>query len=283
MRLRIHSDLAEFWALAKPVYAADPVRHTVALTVIHNLVALPDPHEPAPLLVTLWQGDTLAGAAFRTNGRALSVGAIPEDATESVASALVAIDPNMVGVNGPRAIAERFVRAWAELQGAAFRQMYLMHLYRLDELLPPKAEGRARLAVDTDVPQLATWYRDFAIEALGGQRGADHEEDFVRRMLALGNGMLIWERDGVAVSSARASAPLDGMSRISAVYTPPEHRCHGYGSAATAAASRWALDAGAAHVVLFTDSSNPISNSIYQQIGYRHVCDTVEFAFESRD
>ena len=72
------------------------------------------------------------------------------------------------------------------------------------------------------------------------------------------------------------------MSRIASVWTPPEHRGRGFGSAATAAASRWALDAGAEHVVLFTDLANPVSNSIYPKIGYRPVHDAVDLAFARR-
>jgi predicted GNAT family acetyltransferase len=37
--------------------------------------------------------------------------------------------------------------------------------------------------------------------------------------------------------------------------------------------SQQALDAGAAEVLLFTDLANPVSNSIYQRIGYRAVED----------
>jgi predicted GNAT family acetyltransferase len=69
------------------------------------------------------------------------------------------------------------------------------------------------------------------------------------------------------------------MSRIGPVYTPPERRGHGYGSAVTAAASRWALDKRANHVLLFTDLANPVSNSIYQQIGYIPVADALDVRF----
>ncbi len=69
------------------------------------------------------------------------------------------------------------------------------------------------------------------------------------------------------------------MSRIGPVYTVPQHRGHGYGSAVTAAAASWALQAGARHVVLNTDLSNPISNAIYPRIGFRPVYDAVEIAF----
>jgi predicted GNAT family acetyltransferase len=41
----------------------------------------------------------------------------------------------------------------------------------------------------------------------------------------------------------------------------------------------WARGSGAREVVLFTDLSNPVSNSIYQRIGYRAVSDAVDVAF----
>jgi predicted GNAT family acetyltransferase len=47
----------------------------------------------------------------------------------------------------------------------------------------------------------------------------------------------------------------------------------------TAAASRWALEAGAERVVLFTDLANPTTNRLYPRIGYRPVHDAVEVRF----
>jgi hypothetical protein len=37
----------------------------------------------------------------------------------------------------------------------------------------------------------------------------------------------------------------------------------------TATVSPWALNAGADEVLLYTDLANPVSNSVYQRIGYR--------------
>ncbi len=84
---------------------------------------------------------------------------------------------------------------------------------------------------------------------------------------------------GEPVAYAAASVPSHGMSRIGSVYTPREHRGHGYGSAVTAAVSQWALDNGASDVVLFTDLSNPTSNSIYQKLGYVPVLDAIDHRF----
>jgi predicted GNAT family acetyltransferase len=43
--------------------------------------------------------------------------------------------------------------------------------------------------------------------------------------------------------------------------------------------TRSALEAGAAHVVLFTDLANPTSNGIYQRLGYRPVVDRLVLGF----
>jgi predicted GNAT family acetyltransferase len=81
------------------------------------------------------------------------------------------------------------------------------------------------------------------------------------------------------VSMATTTSVISGMSRIAPVYTPPEHRGHGYGSAVTADAARWALDHDAEHVLLFTDLANPVSNSIYQRIGFVPVADALDVTF----
>jgi predicted GNAT family acetyltransferase len=72
---------------------------------------------------------------------------------------------------------------------------------------------------------------------------------------------------------AATTPAVAGMARITPVYTPPEHRGRGYGAAVTLAVSRAAQEAGAAHVLLFTDLTNSTSNRLYQRIGYRPVSD----------
>jgi predicted GNAT family acetyltransferase len=79
---------------------------------------------------------------------------------------------------------------------------------------------------------------------------------------------------GIALSS------LDAGARVGPVYTPPESRRRGYAGAITAAISRRALDDGAPQVSLFTDLANPISNGVYQRLGYVPVEDRQILEFE---
>lgn len=72
---------------------------------------------------------------------------------------------------------------------------------------------------------------------------------------------------------AGVSRPVAGTVRVSAVYTPREHRGAGYAAAVTAEVSRAAREAGAEEVLLFADLANPTSNGVYRRIGFEAVCD----------
>ena len=79
---------------------------------------------------------------------------------------------------------------------------------------------------------------------------------------------------------AVAKRRLPHGGSIGGVYTPKEHRGHGYASACVAALSQRQLDAGKQFCCLFADLANPTSNGIYQKIGYVPVADSVQYKFE---
>ncbi len=120
----------------------------------------------------------------------------------------------------------------------------------------------------------AAW--PFAAE-VRDEAGEDHEAA-VRDRLGYG-GISLWQAAGRPVSMGAVTRPVAGMVRIGPVYTPPEFRGAGYASAVTAELSLRAREAGAAEVLLYTDLDNPVSNSIYQRIGYRAVEDRVVLTF----
>jgi GNAT superfamily N-acetyltransferase len=276
MDVRVHEDRAGFAAAVGPMYAADPVRHTLAISVIARLL-----HDPTvePVMLTVHRDGELHGAAFRTPPWPLIVSGLPIDAAPAVAAVLASVDPGMPSVNGPREPAEGFARAWAEHTGANLRETLAGRLYELGDLTVPTAPGAGRPATPDDVALLVGWRGAFEIEAHGHDRVRDRAEEIIRQGFARGDRHELWVHDGEVVSWAHVSAPTDGMSRIAPVYTPPGYRGRGYGSAVTAAVSGWARDAGAEHVLLFTDLANPTSNSIYQKIGYRPVSDMCEIEF----
>ncbi|MHA6621084.1 GNAT family N-acetyltransferase [Pseudonocardia sp. DLS-67] len=274
----LHRDAGAFAAAAAPLLQADPLRHTVALSVLDAMLRA---GEPSAVLLTVHEAGEVKGAALRSPGRPALVSAVPPRLAPAVERALADADPAVGGVSAPVAEAEAFAAARVARTGGRAEPAMRMRLFALDVLVPPSGvPGRARRAEARDVPLLGSWRRAFGIEAQHdeGQAAAEAEE-IVARSLRLGAGEMLWEVDGTPVAQACAKPVIDGASRIGPVYTPPEHRGCGYAAAVTVAASRSALDAGARRVVLFTDLANPTTNRLYPRIGYRPVHDAVELRF----
>jgi len=276
MDLRVHDDPDEFEALAGPLYSADPVTHTLPITVLAGYL-----HNPAiePVMLTVHRAGELYGAVFRTPPWPFVVSALPADAVPAAAEILAGLDPHAPGVSGPRALAEVFARAWAAHTGSGVHEAMAMRMYELGELRAPVVSGSSRPATLDDLPLMLSWRRAFQREAMGHERASDRADQILRQAMERGDRQELWADGNEIVSWAHASVPNVRMSRVGPVYTPPALRGRGYGSAVTAAVSRWARDAGADHVLLFTDLANATSNSIYQKLGYRPVHDTCELEF----
>ena len=59
------------------------------------------------------------------------------------------------------------------------------------------------------------------------------------------------------------------------MYTPVEHRRHGYAAALTAAVARRLLTSCTV-VMLFADAANATSNGVYERLGFRATGEMVE-------
>ncbi|MEU5690164.1 GNAT family N-acetyltransferase [Actinosynnema sp. NPDC020468] len=274
-----YDDLAEFHAATVDFFGTDPVFHTTPIAALERRLRHPDPDDQPALMLTVVQDDVLVAAALRTPPWYLTLSGVPPQWADTLAEALAG-EVELPGVNGPRESVEAFTAAWTARTGVTAKEDAAMRLFRLGELEPPTdVTGEARLATEDDLDLLVRWYLEFVGEATVHEPEEDLANKVVRVGMAAGSGNVLWTVDGEPVAWACASKPVAGMSRIGPVFTPVAHRRHGYGAAVTAASSRWALEAGAEHVVLYTDLANPVSNSIYQRIGYRAVVDSAEFAF----
>lgn len=226
------------------------------------------------------QGDTVSGAVLQTPPYELVLAVVPGPAVESLVAALRQRGPDLPGVHGDQADVERFVDGY--LKDTRLRSVVAMRLrlYQLAELTPPKPgpNGRSRRATLADLDLVRRWTSEFLVESGLPASGAEDS--------LADDGLLLWEDTDpvtghlVPVSMAGCRPPVAGVSRVGPVYTPAPYRNRGYGAAVTAAISAESLRSGARQVVLFTDLANPVSNSIYQRIGYRPVSDRQIVRFE---
>ncbi len=132
-----------------------------------------------------------------------------------------------------------------------------------------------------DLALVVCWVKAFQQEAL--RISLSDEEALSWSQARIDNGQVyFWVLpDGVPVSLIATTLPISRIISIAPVYTPPELRGHGYASRSVAALSQHLLDSGWQRCSLFTDLSNPTANSIYQQVGYRPVCDFHQYDFRS--
>ncbi|WP_300013105.1 GNAT family N-acetyltransferase [Pseudonocardia sp.] len=276
MRVTVHRRVAAFDAAAAPLYDADPVRHTLAETVLDRLRTTGAPQ----LLLTVARGGATVGAVVREAGRNAAVSALPPAYAVAADEAAAAADPDLPGAVGPVAEVEAYARAVVARTGARVEVVMRTRLFRLVALTEPGCvPGGARVAGPDDVDLIVRWQAAFAAEAVSAlDPPADPRPGLVESM-GRGAGHLLWEVEGEPVAYATARRPVAGMSRVGPVYTPPASRGRGYGSAVTAAATAWAGRAGAREVVLFTDLANPVSNAIYPRLGFRPVDDGLELRF----
>lgn len=184
------------------------------------------------------------------------------------------------GVLASKQTARRFVDLWSGLTGATGRLHMPQRIYECTEVSRPSGvSGAPRSAATEDRELLIEWRGAFALEAVGErdsvpERSVDNWLDDEHS-----SGCVVW-CDPDPVSMVGYSSPTRNGMRVAPVYTPPELRGRGYASACTAEATQRVLDSGRTSVFLYTDLSNPTSNSIYQKIGYRPVCDVDQYRFE---
>jgi predicted GNAT family acetyltransferase len=135
--------------------------------------------------------------------------------------------------------------------------------------------GQLRRADDDDADRLIAWTRGFETDT----GGAAVSPETLRRRIGAGL-VWIWQRaEHEPVAMAALTTPLAGVTRVGLVYTPPEHRRHGYAAACTAAVSQMGLDMGAERCILYTQLSNPQSNAIYRSLGYEPIQETIHYRF----
>ncbi|WP_347550130.1 GNAT family N-acetyltransferase [Pseudalkalibacillus hwajinpoensis] len=187
---------------------------------------------------------------------------------------------SLPGVLGERQLVERFSDHYSKLSNRPRKVHMNQRIYQLDKVVFPKqVQGTIRTARDTDHQLLTRWIREFTV-AMGQPASTEESKERANQFIEE-QSVVLWENNGQVVSMANQTRPtINGMT-VNFVYTPPEFEKRGYASACVAKLSQSLLDRGYQFCSLYTDLSNPTSNSIYMKIGYRPVGDSTVFHFES--
>ena len=271
------SDPLDFLERAVPLLA-DEARHNLILGIAGTLRDEPTLY-PEHELWLVEDGQAVVAAALRTPPYNLVLGCGKKAALAALAGETGSRIPGAVGA---RPEIDEFVAACVDAHGVTPEPRVRQGIYALETVVPPAAPpGRPRDATPIDRPLLVRWWGEFGIEALGALEQDDEQNgrSVDHRLTASGNGIALWEIDGEPVCAVGYGSPTPTGVRIGPVYTPPAHRGRGYASALTTHVSAEQLAGGRNFCFLYTDLANPTSNRIYIAIGYRRVCDSIQYAF----
>lgn len=186
------------------------------------------------------------------------------------------------GVTGEPDVAEQFARCYAEERHETYRLHMTMESYHAPAVKPPQfVEGTIRQAAAGDTQQVARFLVGFSEDAYGVRANAASQVETAQRLIQQG-GLYLWTAGSKAVSMANAAHRSPRHGRINAVYTPRAERKKGYASALVADLGLRLLQDGLVPM-LYADQANPVSNRLYQHIGFSR-CGTIsDFKFVNNE
>ena len=188
-------------------------------------------------------------------------------------------DNNLLGVNAETGIANKFAKFYCEIAKQKYRLVKPMKILVLEQMqeLKNTCEATFRTATENDRKILTRYIKEFHKEALEEEKSDEYVNEKFDAYLE--RGYYVLEKDRKIVCQAVIGRELLKGKSISGVYTPKEERGKGYAYNLVYELSKKCLDEGAEYGVLYTDAGNPISNHVYEKIGYvkRVECEELEF------
>jgi hypothetical protein len=191
-------------------------------------------------------------------------------------------DVPVPGVMARRDMALYFAQAYCSSKGMSYEISMEQRIYELTEVNPDIPHiGTMRLVEESDMHFLPYWLEAFYIASEGFDKQTmriPQDAEFYLSRIAQKK-IYVLEEQGKPVSIAGTTREIQTVCGVAHVYTPPYFRRKGYATSCVAKLSQMILDRGFTKCVLYTDLANPTSNSIYQKIGYRPICDSVMLKF----
>jgi uncharacterized protein len=278
MEIKYFTNANDFLSLTADLLGKDEVCYGLILGIAKRLVDNPHTYgQTAPWFCVVKDGRKIVAAAMRTPPYNVILAHFSGDSVAIVSALVESISKRsetIPGVVGDKAVADLFVEAWCAAHGPSVKSKMAQRIYRLDKINDiPFASGKLRLATLEDKELVIKWGHSFNLEADPSSPEGDIIPKIERREVYL------WE-DGMPVSMAGKARTSDKSVRISLVYTPVNFRHKGYATSCVAALCQELLASGYQFCMLYTDLANPTSNSIYQKIGFKAVCDSVEYSFQ---
>jgi len=281
MKYTEYKNPVDFLNVCRSVFEEKEALYGLMLGISLRLVKNPLHYGSQPLLATISNDTELDLIALMTPPYKLQIALPNTGSYESVQLLVSKLRENgwhIPAVMGEEKAVKAFATYWNEVTGTCGREGMRQRIYELRTVQQIQyPEGAFRQADISDLDLAIKWSNSFYDDCFGDSEEMAKDGRYAKLLIEEGN-LFFWDNP-TPVSMAGLTRPTAHGISISYVYTPPQYRRHGYASAITARLSQYALDNGREFCTLYTDLSNPTSNSIYMKIGYNPVADIMDMHF----
>jgi len=174
-----------------------------------------------------------------------------------------------------------FSQLWAKKNKINYSLDMHERIYRLTEVNSQTLGNNTFDYAKMDDCELITeWMKGFILECFPDASEEEVADSVERVEKAIKRKKFyVLKADGKIVSMVKSAGITPNGQTINAVYTPPHYRKKGYATEVVAKISQKILNEGKKYCFLFTDLANPISNKIYQEIGFKPIIDMDQYKF----
>jgi hypothetical protein len=273
-----HKTAAEFLAQASHWLEQAEAENNLILGIAAFFKSYAGQPRIEPYYLTVQNNGNIVGATLMIPPRRLLITRMPDLDVALLADYLLAEKAPVPGVLGPKAEAKRFADYWTTKTGRSCRPKMSERIYMCENvILATKLPGRLRPATKDDEALLSIWCVQFCLDARIEDETIYFKAQLPRKIAD--QSLFVLESDEAVSMAALERESAHGIA-ISWVYTPAHLRRRGHATSCVAALTQRVLDSGKRFCCLYTDLANPTSNSIYQRIGYREICDVDDWIFE---
>ena len=182
------------------------------------------------------------------------------------------------GIIGRKELCADIVNIWAEKSSFKPEKSMDQRIYKIEKANNTHdSKGFFKIADKEDSKTLVKWLMEFN-KYIGENPDKDKAEKQIKNLINKERAYL-WV-DKVPVTMVLAGRETKNGITVSGVYTPEKFRNNGYATSCVAKVSKLLLEEGFKFCTLYTDLSNPTSNSIYMKIGYEPIADSLMYEFK---
>ncbi len=182
------------------------------------------------------------------------------------------------GVLGPELYVEAFIKEWKKHKKVKAKLHMHQLIYQLEEIkVRPDSSGDLHPTVKSDHALIKSWLIQFGKEA--NEEITEIKASQMATKYIENQSIYLWKVNGEPVSMVNQSRQTKNGATINSVFTPNQYKGNGYATSAVATFSKKLLDEGYKFCSLYTDRDNPISNHVYEKIGYEVIGSSVVYEF----